>query len=195
MTKNDEKIRLNEFVFPKSSGSFKGKLKYRKFASGKPCLMCYFQTETGAKLILPVWENEKTKRYTPKDNGFCFRNDVTNGSDWYCEYEVTSSHKAQFVKASLLTSKNNETIYAVKFFLMLIKRAFPRQLIANIAVSKFSLSEKVIFIGTDCQIEYKIEIEGGDYAVTRRKKEDSKEKSTCILIDGKSFDSISKTYE
>ncbi|MBR1421907.1 MAG: hypothetical protein IJ571_00495 [Ruminococcus sp.] len=188
------KIRLNEYEFPKNSGSFIGKLKYRKMIPGKPCLMCYFLSDDGKKIVLPVWENDKTGRYTPRDNGFCFAKDVSDDSEWNCEYEIYGN-RTRFLSATLINSAENEAIFAVKFFLMLIKRAFPRQLIANIAVSKFSLSEKVMFVGKDNQTRYTIELKTGDYLVTREKSGESKEKNTCVLIHGQTFDSISKTYE
>ena len=188
------KIRLNEYEFPKSSGHFRGKLKYRKMISGKPCLMCYFLCDDGKRIVLPVWENEKTGRYVPKDNGFCFVNDVAAGTEWQCEYNVSGS-RTHFLSAVLLNCPDNETIYAIKFFKMLIKRAFPRQLIANLAVAKFSLSEKIMFVAVDSQTKYTVEFKAGDYLVTREKSGESKEKNTCVRIHGQTFDSISKTYE
>ena len=190
-----KKMRLNEYSFPKNSGSFKGKLKFRRKLQGKPCLMCYFQTDNGAKIVLPVWEDDKTKKYIPKEGGFCFLDEVSNNSDWLCEYIVTKTNHTRLMKATMLSTVDNRTAYAIKFFLMLIKKAFPRQLVANISVTKFSLSDKILFSGTDGQIEYLVEAHGGDYILTRNKTGENKEKDVCILIDGKSFDIISKTYK
>ena len=85
--------------------------------------------------------------------------------------------------------------YIKSFFLMLIKRAFPRQLIANIEFVRLNAtSEKELCALKDNRITYRIYRQGNDYCIYRDRYGETKEKTAKVLVDGASFDVISKLF-
>jgi len=76
---------LGRYQFPSEEGSFVGTLVYRAWhPSGKPCLICFFDTNDGEYFKLMAWWNND---YAPKDRSISFANDVVNGGRWKCEYK------------------------------------------------------------------------------------------------------------
>lgn len=82
-----EKIaNIEEYSYPKSSGSFSGILKYRRWHRYKRMLQCYFDTDDGHKYILSVWWEKKGIPFCPKETTISFYDGVCNGTKWKCSY-------------------------------------------------------------------------------------------------------------
>ena len=192
--------KLNEYLFPEESGTFIGTLEHKTYKSDRKCLMCYFRTDDSRKIVLPIWEDSKTSKYTTQNNKeTCFLNDVQEGSRWKCEYEVVKDKGyTRFLNAIMITKSKVEVdnnYYIKSFFLMLIKRAFPRQLIANIEFVRLNAtSEKELCALKDNRITYRIYRQGNDYCIYRDRYGETKEKTAKVLVDGASFDVISKLF-
>lgn len=195
-------INLKEYDFPTHSGTFTGTLMYKKKLDNKECLLCYFLSDNKEKIVLSIWKNNKTGKYSPDKSSICFLNDIGENTKWYCEYAVkkTSAGKNQtlFLSADkVLDLKESEKFFSEKFFILLIKKAFPRTLVANILTQKITLSEEFFYSGYDKSnaICYHVSSDNdGNYCVKRIKNADSKERDTKVIIDKKSFDMILKSY-
>lgn len=85
-----EAAPLDNYCYPNTDGSFTGTLSYRKWHPRKACLLCYFDTDDGEKLILPAWWQSWGISYSPKWTHLSFADDVIEESRWYCEYQKTS---------------------------------------------------------------------------------------------------------
>lgn len=89
---------LDHYQFPASEGSFVGVLTYRAWhPKGKPCLVCFFDTDNGEHFKLLAWFNNS---YAPKDKGINFANDVSNGNSFKCEYKRASGGSITWITAS-----------------------------------------------------------------------------------------------
>jgi hypothetical protein len=202
---SDEKMnqkQLSEYKFPKESGEFKGTLKYRKKLGNKPCILCYFLSDDNRKIVLPVWENSKTKRYSPINCECCFMNDVAENTKWECKYEVTltanGNTNTKFLSAFMINnSAENDKFFAEKFFILLIKKAFPRCFCADLLIEKINFCDEILFKSVDKNANYCYEISknsNGNWQINRKKISDNKEKDTVILIDNISYDIVSRNY-
>lgn len=197
----DEK-KLAEYKFPNASGEFIGVLKYRKKLENKPCLLCYFLSEDNEKIVLPVWENSTTKRYSPVCSSACFLNDICENTKWICKYEVSISAngktKTKFMSAFMMhNSEESNMFFAEKFYFLLIKKAFPRCFVADLVIEKISFSDDIFFKCKDKNSNYYYEISNDssrNWKIKRTKLNDTKERDTVISIDNISFDIVSKKY-
>lgn len=195
-------INLNEYVFPTHSGKFIGTLICKKKLENKDCLMCYFLSDDNEKIVLSIWKNNKTGKYSPEKSSVCFMNDIKENTQWDCEYTVkkssTGKNQTIFLSADkVIDLKEKEKFFSEKFFILLIKKAFPRTLAANIKTKKITLSDEIFYSGFDKSnaIFYYINCDNdGNYSVKRIKQADNKERDTKVIIDRKSFDIISKSY-
>lgn len=200
--KSIKKIRLSEYKFPTQSGEFIGVLKHREMLENKPCLLCYFLSENSKKIILPIWENVHSGRYTPLQTEICFINDVSENTKWKCQYTVSKTENGRsatkFISAYMLNSSvENDLFFAQKFFILLIKRAFPRCFAADLCIEKLSVTEKNFFKCRDknSNFSYKIDKKNdGNWLITREKINDIKEKNIAITVDYITYDVISKEY-
>ena len=149
ISSSDSAKQLSEYIFPSQSGEFTGTLTYVKRFDNKDCIFCYFITDSGNKLVLPLWLNKSTGRFTPTETNICFNSETDTQTKWQCRYTVTQNKNGKpatkFISAKLIkSSAGNEKSFAKKFMLMLIKKAYPRCLVANLALRKLDPSDGII---------------------------------------------------
>ena len=196
------KYKLSDFQFPTESGQFSGTLIDKKLLENKPCLFLYFLSEKKEMIVLPIWKHSKTGHYTPDKSDWDFENDVDIGTKWQCRYTVSKSsngtQNTRFISASrLFSSEDNERFFAEKFYFLLIKKAFPRCLIADICIEKLSNNDLGQCIFSDKNLNFSYIIAPDDnknWAIIRRKKGISREKDAVVIINSQTYDIVSKNY-
>ena len=194
---NQEKP-LSEFKFPTESGEFTGTLTYIKEIENKDFILCFFLSDKNEKIALPLWKSEKTNRFTPSETNICFRNEVDLQTVWHCKFTVSKTksggNSTKFLSAEMIKNADkNENFYAKNFFILLIKKAFPRTLSANLSLKKLCFSDEKICIFEDESYRSLFEIcknGAGNWLVTKRKSSVGNEKDTTVCIDVKSYDII-----
>ena len=85
-----EALPLLTYNYPHESGSFTGTLVYRTWDRRYPCLLCYFNTDDGKRIVLKVWQKSGSDaEYSPRYSTINFADEVTEGTVWHCEYKTS----------------------------------------------------------------------------------------------------------
>lgn len=78
---------FDDYSYPERAGEFIGTLTFRCWHRNKPMLLCYFDTDDGRKLKLPVWWQSWGVNYSPAESYINFADEVYDDSRWYCAYQ------------------------------------------------------------------------------------------------------------
>jgi len=82
-----ENTPLDEYSYPTNSGEFTGILVFRCWHPNNKMLLCYFDTDDGQQLKLPVWWQSWGVNYAPAETHINFVDEVMDGSRWRCVYQ------------------------------------------------------------------------------------------------------------
>ena len=89
------------YAFPVEPGSATGTLVMKEWSKHR-CLVCYFDLDSGEKLILCVWKEEDEERsYKPRHSDLDLSY-VELGTRLEISYGITSSGKSSFLEAEVL---------------------------------------------------------------------------------------------
>ena len=187
-----------DYPFPKFSGCLTGRLVYKE--SNNKFIMLYFHnTDCKSKLAKYVLLAWATGTDSYKLSGIDFA-DLPLGTVCKCGFDVTQNENGQQTKLNYVKLPDNAAdaieLYARQFFFMLIKRAYPRCLIANLTVKK--LLDNVVYlsaIDNSYNTCYEVTRQGDNWQIRRYKSGDSEVKDTVITIDGKSYGVLTKEYK
>lgn len=193
-------IVKTDYRFPRFSGCFTGKLILKE-KSGK-CMMLYFDNlDSKSKLsryVLPVWS---TGSDSYELSGVEFAT-LPIDTVCKCSFEIVKTEKGQQTKVSSVNivstaqSCDLTDVYARQFFIMLIKRAFPRCLTANLVIRKY-LDDNIYLSAWDNSINtcYEVTKKAENWQIRRFKTGDKSEKDTIVTIDYRSYDVLTKDYK
>lgn len=197
-------INKNDYVFPRFSGCLTGRLVLKE-NKGKFMMLYFDNTDSKSKLtkyVLLAWA-------TGSDTYTVSGVDVASlpiDTVCKCGFDISKTEKGQQTKlnyvkkvySSTISSKGGSSadLYAKQFFLMLIKRAYPRCLIANLAVRKY-LDGSIYLSAWDNSINtcYEVTQKGDNWQIKRFKSGDNAEKDAVVTVDGKSYDVLTKEYK
>lgn len=190
-----------DYPFPRFSGCLTGKLVYKE--TKDKYMMLYFENmDSNSKLtkyVLLAWSTGTGYKVSGVDAA-----ELTIGTVCKCGFDISKTEKGQQTKLNYIkiVSSNNSSIeknveqYAKQFFLMLIKRAYPRCLIANLAIRKF-LDGSIYLSAWDNSINtcYEVTQKGDNWQIKRFKSGDNAEKDAVVTVDGKSYDVLTREYQ
>lgn len=93
---------LDDYSYPKNTGEFIGTLAFRCWHKNKPMLLCYFDTDDGRKIVLPVWQQDWGVCYSPSETHINFADEVFDGSRWRCTYHKKENGYIRWQRAEPL---------------------------------------------------------------------------------------------
>lgn len=196
-------INKNDYVFPRFSSCLTGRLVHKE--GNDKFIMLYFDNIDSksklARYVLLAWATGNSYTVSGVDVASLPINTVCK-----CGFEISKTEKGQQTKLNYVKKVSSSTtsfkggssaeLYAKQFFLMLIKRAYPRCLIANLAVRKY-LDGSIYLSAWDNSINtcYEVTQKGDNWQIKRFKSGDNAEKDAIVTIDGKSYDVLTKAYK
>lgn len=88
-----------EFHFPEEKGFFDGTFVDTRWAKRRfPCLLCFFETDDGRRIILPGYQSDS---YGPYADKVSFT-EAEYGTRWHCEFEMSRNGTTRWMKAKRL---------------------------------------------------------------------------------------------
>ena len=193
-------IVKNDYHFPRFSGCLTGRLVFKE--NNDKFIMLYFEnTDSKSKLtkyVLLAWATEKDSY---KVSGVEFFS-LPIGTVCKCGFDISQTEKGQqtklnYVKVIDTAVVSHDTEYFAKqFFIMLIKRAFPRCMTANLVIRKF-LDDSIYLSAWDNSINtcYEVRKQAENWQIKRFKTGDKSEKDTIVTIDYRSYVGLTKDYK
>ena len=192
-------IVKNDYHFPKYSGCLTGRLVFKE-NKGKFLMLYFDNTDSKSKMTKYVLLAWATGTDSYKVSGVEL-NELPIGSVCKCGFDITKTDNGQQTKLNYVKFANDSVAagteqYAKQFFIMLIKRAYPRCLTANLVVRKF-LADNIYLSACDNSINtcYEVTRQAENWQIKRFKTGDKSEKDTIVTIDYRSYDILTKDYK
>lgn len=97
-----EMAPLDDYSYPTGNSEFTGTLAFRCWHRNEPMLLCYFDTDDGRKLVLPVWNQAWGVSYSPAETHINFADEVSDGSRWRCAFKKKPNGYIRWMRAEVL---------------------------------------------------------------------------------------------